>query len=82
MKNTIERFMGAMESELGFFIAVVVFVTVLFAIAIISERKMEIKELEKIKEIKKYNWTKYGETQKIRKNFKIMLKKVDVILKT
>lgn len=43
MKNTIERFMGAMESELGFFIAVVLFVTILFAIAIISERKMEIK---------------------------------------
>lgn len=42
MSETINKFMGAMESEVGFVIAVVVFVTFLFAISIFAQKKIVI----------------------------------------
>lgn len=43
MKETINKFMGAMESEVGFVIAVVLFVVALFAVAVMAEKKFESK---------------------------------------
>lgn len=50
MKETINRFMGAMESEVGFIVAVVVFIAVLFALAVLAEKnnKPQIKKTQKI----------------------------------
>jgi riboflavin transporter len=41
MKETLNRFMNAMSSEVGFVVAVVVFIAVLFVIAAISQRSVE-----------------------------------------
>lgn len=41
MKETLNRFMNAMSSEVGFVIAVVVFIAVLFVIAIFSQKSVK-----------------------------------------
>ena len=41
MKETLNRFMNAMSSEVGFVIAVVVFIAVLFVIAVFSQKSVK-----------------------------------------
>lgn len=50
MKESINRFMGAMESEVGFIIAVIIFIAVLFALAILAEKnnKPQVNKTQKI----------------------------------
>ena len=50
MKESINRFMGAMESEVGFIIAVIILIAVLFALAILAEKnnKPQVNKTQKI----------------------------------